>query len=312
MPTPSQLSNHPVDLRRIRHFLALAETLNFGRAAQRLHMAQPPLSVSIRKLENELGTRLFLRTPAGVTLTPSGEAMLPHARRLLLQAAQIAQLAQGAAAGTAGRLQIGFVGSAAWGMLQRLIPTYRARYPGVTVNLREDTAANIIQLLDGHELDVGLVRTPLLHSTQLKLQVLESDEFVVALPRDNPLARKTRLRLGDLADQSFVMHGITQGPGLRSAVMMLCQQAGFVPHVTQEATQIQTVLALVESGLGVALIPSVMQRYVSKKIAYRRLVGLREMSAIGLAVAYRGDGESPAALNFRRVAFKEYLGSVPE
>ncbi|MBH2019129.1 MAG: LysR family transcriptional regulator [Burkholderiales bacterium] len=264
-----------MDLRRIRHFVVLAETLNFRRAAERLQMAQPPLSVSIRKLEAELGAKLFSREPGGVLLTPSGRAVLVNARKLLFHGHQLSETARSALDGTGGSLQIGFVGSATHGMLQRLIPVFRAEYPGVELLLREATSVSIIRQLEDRALDIGLVRVP-------------------------------PLRLSDMAQESFVMYAATHAAGLHSAALLACQQAGFIPRVSQQAVQVQTVLALVESGLGVALVPSVMQRYISDRIVYRSLLDVLPQAAAGLALAYMEETGSAAAARFRQLATREF------
>lgn len=295
-----------MDLRRIRHFVVLAETLNFRRAAERLCMAQPPLSVSIQKLEAELGTKLFARSSGGVVLTRSGEAALVEARRLLFHGNQFMQTARSADDGTGGALHIGFVGSAAGSMLQRLIPRFRADFPGVELILREATSARIVELIEEDALDIGLVRTPLLLSSTATLLPLERDYFIAALPQANRLINKSILRVADLANESFVMYTRTEAAGLHSAAMLTCQQAGFLPNITQEAVQIQTVLALVESGLGVALVPSVMERFVSSKIVYRRFTDVPAAAEIGLAILYRPDMETQAAERFRMLASQEY------
>lgn len=293
-----------MDLRRIRHFVVLAETLNFRRAAERLHMAQPPLSVSIKNLEAQLGTKLFTRAPSGVTLTASGRAALVEARRLLFHGSQFEQIAHSASEGTGGALQVGFVGSTTFGMLQKLIPLYRTEYPGVELILREATSARIVHMLEEDALDIGLVRTPLLQSTKARLLPLEYDNFIVALPRGNRLAEKSLLSTAELADESFIMYSRTEAAGLYTSAMLVCQHAGFLPRVTQEAVQIQTVLALVESGLGVALVPSVMRRFASDKIVYRELLDFPAVAAIGLSLLYRPETESPAAKRFRDLALR--------
>ena len=309
----ARLSPAPtMDLRRIRHFVVLAETLNFRKAAERLFMAQPPLSVSIQKLEAELGTKLFTRDSSGVALTASGRAALAEARRVLFHNEQFVQMAGSAADGTGGRLHVGFVGSASFGMLQRLVPLYRAQYPGVELILREATSNAILQQIEGDELDVGLVRTPLLQSTRARLTPLGQDCFVAALPRGNPLADRAELALADLAHESFVMYTRSFAAGLHGAAMLACQAAGFVPRIAQEATQVQTVLAMVESGLGVALVPSVMQRFTSAKIVFRTLVNLPEAAAIGMALAWRPEMESAAAQRFRQLAVRELERSAQD
>ena len=302
----------PMDLRRIRHFVTLAETLNFHRAAERLHMAQPPLTVSIQKLEAELGTKLFLRESTGVSLTPSGRAVLIEAKKLLFHGNQLCESAQSALDGTGGTLQIGFVGSATYGMLQKLLPLFRAEYPGIELILREATSVAIMQQLEDNALDIGLVRVPLLQPSKATLVQLERDEYIAALPRGNALTEKVQLQLSDLADQSFVMYAPTHAAGLHSTAMLACQQAGFIPRVTQQAVQVQTLLALVESGLGVALVPSIMQRFVSDRIVYRPFVDFPSAASIGLALAYMAETESPATNRFRKLASRAFPPSSPK
>ena len=299
-------SAKPIDLRRIRLFVVLAETLNFRRAAERLNMAQPLLSVSIQKLEAELGTKLFAREPSGVSLTSGGRAVLAEARKLLFHGNQLSEVAKNVLDGTGGTLQVGFVGSTTYGMLQKLLSLFRTAYPGVELILREATSVSIVQQLADRALDVGLVRVPLLQASRATLVLLERDEFMAALPRGSALAGKGPLRLADMAGEPFVMYAPTNAAGLHAAAMLACQQAGFMPTVSQQAIQIQTVLALVESGLGVALVPSVMQRYISDKIVYRPLVDVSTASTIGLALAYMADTESPAAGHFRQLAEREF------
>lgn len=293
-----------MELRRIRHFVVLAETLNFRRAAERLHMAQPPLSVSIQKLESELGTKLFVRETTGVSLTPSGKVVLKEARKMLFYEEQIVSAARDSMSGTGGTLHIGFVGTTTFGMLQRLIPLFRAEYPGVELVLKEAASVSIIQQLEDGALDIGLIRTPLHEPTDATLVQLEQDLFIAALPKGHPLAKQDSLKLRDLANEFFVMYAQGVAAGLRSAAMLACQHAGFVPRISQQATQVQTLLALVESGLGVALVPSVMRRYVSDRIVYRELSDLIPSAAIGLSWAYMAQTESPAAARFRELALR--------
>lgn len=297
-----------MDLRRIRHFVVLAETLNYRRAAERLHMAQPPLTVSIQKLEAELGLKLFERSSSGVALTPAGRAILGEARRLMFHGAQLQAVSRDILEGTGGTLHVGFVGTTTYGMLQRLLPQFRAQYPGVQLVLREATSVAILDQLEDHALDVGLVRTPLLQGTQASLFTLETDAFVAALPRGHALADRGPLRLSELAGEPFVMYNATAATGLHSAAMLACQSAGFVPRISQEAVQVQTLLALVESGTGVALVPSVMQRYGSDRLVYRPLEDLPEAAAVGVALACMKDSEIPAATRFREVALRTFVG----
>jgi DNA-binding transcriptional LysR family regulator len=295
-----------VDLKRIHQFVILAETLNFRRAAERLNMAQPPLSVSIQKLEEDLGTKLFIRSTGGVSLTRSGQAILKEARELLFHGSQLRETAKGVRDGTGGALQVGFVGSATYGLLQKLLPLFRAEYPGVELVLHEATSVDILQQLEDRALDVGLVRVPLVQASRATLVLLENDEYVAALPRGNRLSSKGTLKLSEMAAESFIMYAPTHAAGLHATTMLACQQAGFVPQVVQQATQIQTILALVESGLGVALVPSVMRRFISDRIIYRRLEDLPPDASIGLALACMTDSESSAAGRFRKLSLQAF------
>lgn len=300
--TQAASEGRPLDLRRIRQFVVLAETLNFRRAAQRLHIAQPPLSVSIQKLEAELGTRLFERGgAAGVCLTPSGQAALAQARRLLQHNAQFIAAAQAAASGEAGALRVGFVGSSTHGVLQRIVRSFRAGHPGVELILQEATSIGIVQRVEEGSLDIGLVRTPLLQATQARLQPLLSEPFVAALPRGHALEHQARLTLQALAGESFVFYKRTNAAGLHAMALLACQQAGFMPRITQEATQVQTVLSLVDSGLGIALVPSVVQYSAYPHVAYRPLSGLSPSLDLGLALL-SSEAPIPSARRFVQVA----------
>lgn len=297
-----------MDLRRVKHFVVLAETLNFRRAAERLHMSQPPLTVSIQKFETELGTRLFDRGNNGVTLTPAGRAVLAEARKILFHGGQISEMARSAVDGTGGTLKVGFVGTSTWGVLQKIVPLFRAQYPGVELILHEATSINIVREVEDRVLDVGIVRTPLLASTDVTLTTLERHDFMVALPRGHALSTKGSLHLKELAAESFLMYAPVSAAGLHSAAMLACQHAGFVPRISQQGVQVQTLLALVESGLGVALVPSLMQRYQSERVIYRPLVDLPPSAATTLALAHIAGSESAATARFLEMAIRSYGG----
>lgn len=291
-----------LDLKRLRQFVVLAETLNFRRAAERLHMAQPPLSVAIQKLENELGARLLERGgTGGVWLTPAGQAALEEARRLLFHNTQLLASVRATTMGTGGRLRVGFVGSTTHGVLQRIVRQFRAEFPAVELILKEATSVRIAERVDHGELDVGLVRTPLMVSAQAQLTPLLTERFVAALPLGNSLANKPDLRLEELSGESFVFYARGDAAGLQAMAMLACQQAGFLPRITQEATQVQTVLSLVESGLGVALVPSIMQNSPNPRVAYRTITDISPAAVIGLALILP-DMPNPAAPNFRQIA----------
>ncbi|MBB1632501.1 MULTISPECIES: LysR family transcriptional regulator [Cupriavidus] len=295
-----------LDFRRIQHFVVLAETLNFSRAADRLHMAQPPLSVSIRKLESELGAALFVRRPQGVSLTPTGNLLLPHARKIISDSNQLFEIARDAAVGARGTLRIGFVGSSTYGTLQRVLSPFREKFPNVQLVLREATSARIVREVGHGEMDIGLVRTPLLLASSVALIELERDALVVALPIDNPLVHKPHLSVADLAHESFIMYSSADAVGLYTAATLTCEKGGFLPRIAQEAIQIQTVLSLVESGLGVALVPSVVTRHTSDQLVYRRFDVVPSTAHVGLALAYLPDNENAAVRNFCDLALQSF------
>jgi len=274
-----------MNLRQLKQFVALAETGNFHKAAERMHMAQPPLSVSIRKLEEELGAPLFLRTPTGVQLTAEGRAMLEDARRTIHHAQQCRQAVAATLHGEGGTLRIGIIGSATYNLLPRLVPTFRQCYPKVDLEFSESTTSKILQDVEAHHLDLGLVRMPVLESQSCLLTTLEEDEFIAAVPASSPLAQLPRIALAQLADEPFIMYDKSKSPNLFAVAMMRCQQCGFTPRITQQAMQVQTILSLVESGLGVAIVPSVARRYISRGVRFLSLSDTLQSLKLGIALA---------------------------
>lgn len=295
-----------LDLRRIRHFVVLAETLNYRKASQLLHMTQPPLTVSIQKLEAELGVRLFERDAKGVQLTRAGQATLAEARRILQHAEAFAEMAALAESGRAGQLRIGFTGSATQGVLQRLVPRFRAEFPRVELVLREGSSMGIVQSLATGDIDVGFLWTPVLKPMGAEFQILKRDTLVAALPAGHRLANQEQLRLADLAGEPFVMYDALQAEGMRSVCMMACQRAGFVPRAAQEAIQVRTVLTLVETGLGVALVPGMARGVGGDGVAFRPLADLAGQDLIGLALAYRPQASHPTVEALRALAAREF------
>lgn len=288
-----------MDLRQLRYFSVLAETLNFHRAAERLNISQPPLTVAIRKLEAELGAQLFERGTRGVRLTAAGKAALDPAREALAQAQMVRDAVLQGGKGELGRLRVGFVGSAVSERLPRVITAYRQQFPRVELDLEETTSAEIVEALEARHLDVGLVRLPVMRRVALTLEVIEDDELVAAVPADHVLGRRKSIALAELASQPFIIHGPVSV--LHTTTILACQKAGFVPRVAQEATQVQTILSLVQSGLGVGLVPARMARFAPENV---RLMPLAEPIAIEMGIAFRPDAE-PLVRNFVAVARRQ-------
>ncbi|HEU4922893.1 MAG TPA: LysR family transcriptional regulator [Burkholderiales bacterium] len=259
------------DLRQLRYFIAVAEALHFGRAAAALHISQPPLSRSIVELEDRVGTRLLARTRRRVELTPEGARFLVDARRVLWQLEQAVLEVRGIAAGTTGRLRIGFVSLADYGVLPRLLKTYKAMRPGVTLALREMLSPEQAAALVAGELDFGLLLPPVAGASFEHL-VVQRERFVVALPARHALARRPgRVALRELREEAFVMVPRDIAPGLYDIVAALAARAGFSPRVAQEAIQMQTVVSLVSSGLGVAVVPGSIANLGRRGVIYREL-----------------------------------------
>lgn len=286
-----------MELRQMRYFVALAETQNFHRAAERLNMSQPPLTVAIRKLEAELGAALFIRGPRGVTLTAAGAAGLEIARATLAQADRFREAVHQGNAGERGRLRVGFVGSATFELLPRIIPIFRRRYPLVELVLEEAASADIARCLCAGDMDVGLVRLPLMESAAIDTQVIDRDALYAAVPEASRFARTDCVSLSDLAGEPFILQ--SRISVLHSTALMACHEAGFTPQVAQEATQLSAVLSLVRSGLGVALVPASAEKSVPQGV---RLLRLERRVPINMGVALPHRKASRLAHNFAEIA----------
>jgi len=258
------------ELRQLRHFIAVAEHLHFGRAAQALHLTQPPLSRSIQDLERRLGARLLARTRRKVELTPEGARFLAEAKRLLAQLERALLEVGSMAAGAGGRLRLGFVSLADFGVLPDLLKAFKAARPGVALALREMLSPEQAAALAAGDLDFGLLLPPV--AGDLEHLVVQRERFVAALPARHRLARRGgRLAVRELAEEAFVMAPREIAPGLHDVVALLTARAGFSPRVAQEAIQMQTVVSLVSSGLGVAIVPASVANLGRRGVAYREI-----------------------------------------
>jgi DNA-binding transcriptional LysR family regulator len=263
-----------IDLRPLRQFVVLAEELHFGRAAQRLHMTQPPLTQSLQQLERKLGARLFDRTQRSVALSPAGAALLPEARRLLQAADDLPRLAQAAAAGLSGRLRLAFVSSIAYGPLPAWLRTFRSEQPDVALLLREATLDVQLQAFEAGEIDAGFV----LHAEGAAPPGLVAwralrEPLVMALPELHPLAGQRSLSFKRAAAEPLVIFPRTIAPSLFDAIVGHYRAQGATPHIAQEAIQMQTIVNLVSAGIGVAWVPASMMQLQRPGVVYRPLTG---------------------------------------
>jgi DNA-binding transcriptional LysR family regulator len=261
---------NPPDLRRLRYFVAVAEELHFGRAARRLNLSQPPLSVQIRTLEREVGTPLLIRTQRRVELTEAGRVLLDDARRLLEQAEAAVVHVRRAAAGAIGRLAIGFVSTVDYSILPPLIRRFRQKRPGIALKLLELTGDRQQALLQSGELDLGLSILPS-PTAGLTMRPVFREPLIAAVPANHRLAGRRRTALRSLAQEPFIQFPRELAPGLYDLAIAACQKAGFTPHLAQEAIQMQTILGLVAAGLGVALVPQCMSKLQRPDVRYLAL-----------------------------------------
>lgn len=288
-----------MDLRQLQQFVAVAEAQSFRAAAERLFMAQPPLSVALRKLEDEVGTPLFERSSRGVKLTVAGESALVAARKCLADAEEVLLAARTAADGKRGELSIGFTGSATFGLVPLTIRDFRHGFPGIRLRLQEMTNAELLSKVQAGQLDVGFVRIPASRPPEVQFEVLEKDVFCVALPPDHPLAQRKAIALSDLANQEFIGYVPSAVGGLHAACNALLRAADVAPRITQEVVQVATAIGLVGSGIGIALVPAANTRYYTANVAYRPLRDLPKSAFIGIALVFRPANVNPAVHHFR-------------
>ncbi len=280
-----------MELRHLRYFVAVAEERHFGRAAARLHMAQPPLSQQIRRFEAELGEPLLYRTTRSVELSPAGEVLLERSREILAAVDAAVDDARRAARGEYGRLAIGFTGSSTYEMLPSLAAALRSELPGVVLDLRGEllTPAQVARLIDG-TLDLGLLRPPV-HDRDLNTEVLRSEPLIAVLPESHPLADSDAVPLEQLSGEPFITYPSHFRSVLHDAVEDACAAHGFKPLAAHEVAETATLVSFVAAGLGVSLVPASVRHMTVRGAAYRPLA--EDSTQVELAVAWRRDDDRP-------------------
>lgn len=288
-----------IELRHLRYFVAVAEELHFGRAARRLGMAQPPLSLQIRRLESELGVQLLERTNRRVELTAAGRFLLDESRRILTDVAHVADATRRAARGETGSLTVAFASSVMFLSLPRMIRRFREQFPGVHLELRElPTGSQLVALRTG-DLDVGFLRQPP-PDQHLRTETVIREPLVIAVSRRHPLATRPRLTLAELANDDFVMFPQDLAPGLHAQVLAVCAEAGINPRIVQVSRELYTTVSLVESGMGVTIIPASVRKMGWRGVKY---FPIRSSTAVTrIDAAWRVDNESPVVAAFLDIA----------
>jgi DNA-binding transcriptional LysR family regulator len=281
-----------MELRHLRYFVTVAEELHFGRAAERLHMSQPPLSMQIRALEEEIGVRLLNRTQRHVSLTQAGNVFLQEARQILARLEQAVLTTRRAERGEIGELAVGFISVANYNVLPGLLRDFRRKYPMVNLTLKEATTDTQIEDLLNGRIDVGLVLPPIA-SAAIESAAIVREPLIAALPERHPAAARTgKISLAALADSPFILFPRHMAPGLYDDIVSFCRTADFSPRVEQEAIQMQTIVSLVSAELGVALMPASLQNLQRTGVVYR---AIRESGPLTeIHVAWRRDDALPA------------------
>jgi DNA-binding transcriptional LysR family regulator len=253
-----------IDLKQLKYFLAVAEEKSFSRAAERLHISQPPLSQQIMKLESELGVKLFARTTRTFELTVAGKALMNEASELLAKMRMTIDTIRQIDRGEVGRLRVGIVGSAMWGPIPSLLEEFQTKFPRVTWTLHELGPTQQYEALRAKQIDVGFWREPKLDEDDLKADNLRQElcfreDVCVAINEHHPLAKQEAIELMDIADEPMLTLTLEKSSFPRYLVQC-CVKAGFQPTIFQEASEPQTLLAMVGAGLGVALLPETTSR----------------------------------------------------
>lgn len=291
-----------IELRHLRYFTAVAEELHFGRAAQRLHIAQPPLSQQIRKLEQMLGYPLFDRTSRSVALTAAGAVFFERAQRTLRNLQRDVEEARSVGRGEVGSLHIGFVGSAMLTALPAIFRRYREAYPDVRLHLHESFTSKVVEGLQNGTLDAGLLRDS--DPTEgLIATPIFTERFIAVLPAAHPRARQRSLSAVALRDEPFVYYPRSAGHRAFEKPLALCEEHGFRPHIVQEASHWLTILRLIGAGLGVSIAPSCVRQIAAPDVAciplQRSRTGTDAMSQIEMA--WREGESRPIVARFQAV-----------
>lgn len=298
-----------LDLRRLQYFVTVAETLHFGRAAARLHIAQPPLSRHIAMLEQELGVKLFERTSRRVALTAAGAQLQRDAHQLLSSLEEMPNRVRAASRGVIGEVKLGFTMYAANSFLPELVRRFREQYPAVNIVLHERLPQELAAQLLDNKLDVGIT---LQGETGPGLETwgVWQERLCVALPAGHPGANAPILHLHELRDEAFIVVSRDTTRVLHDAVIRSCRAAGFEPNVLLETHLQQTIVSLVAEGLAVALVPDSMRRVCMEGLVYRPLANAPLIEQV-VAMAPGNRNPSASAMAEFAASISRERGKIP-
>lgn len=284
-----------VEIRHLRYFIAVAKESNFSRAAEKLHMSQPPLSQQIQKLEEDLGVNLIERGTRPVRLTEAGKFFYQQAQAVVDQFDQFLDKTQKMAQGEEGTLTVAFVSSSTYELMPRILRTFRKLFPGVSLNLIEKNTPQQLESLRNKQINLGIGR-PFLEDADIASDWILDESIVVAVPSEHPWAHKTSVSLTALANEDMINFYWSHEPSFGTFVMTTCRQAGFEPRIVQRTGELQTALGLVCAGIGVALLPASVEHTSREGVKY---IPLKKPSpTISMVAAYRKDDSSPILKRF--------------
>jgi DNA-binding transcriptional LysR family regulator len=284
-----------IELRHLECFIAVAEELSFARAAERLHLSQPPVSRHIKQLEDELGVELFTRTTRSVQLTNAGSVYLNEARAICAQMSKGVQAARMAARGEVGELTLGYEASSAYDALPRALKVFRDQFPAIEVTLTQMDTDEQAQALKESRIDLGFVVPPI-HDRSLHAETVTRERLLLALPSDHRLAQKRSIDLSALASESFILSPRSKRCGLYDQVIRVCRGAGFSPKVVQEANEMQIMLGFIAAGIGITLLPAHAAHLQRPGVTFRPI--LPKSACVELALAWRREEGSPVIRAF--------------
>ena len=291
-----------MELRQIRSFLSIAETLHFGRTAELIHLSQPALSLQIKALEEEVGVRLFERNRRKTTLTAAGLAFRDDAAAALSQLEQAMRSARLAANGKLGLLRIGFISTVGSEIVPNIVRQFRESNPEVEFSLRAIPTADQVQMLESGSLDIGFFRLPIGGHSALDVVTVHRERFVLVVPASHKLAKRKRVRLSEVSGQNFVLYERTYAPGFHDLIFGMLRDAGIVPNISQTAAELSMLISLVDAHMGVAILPLSAVKHSVASVVACDILDRIPMSEIGMAV--RQGTRAPVIDNFRSFALK--------
>lgn len=284
-----------IELRTLQYFVAVAEELNFGRAASRLQIAQPPLSRQIQRLERELGVELFQRLNRRIELTPAGRVLFQEAQLILAQVEEAIAITQRAGRGETGQLTIGFEGSFSYDIMPRAIKAFQDQYPEVELTVHEMTTGKQEQALLEKQIDLGFIVLPI-DDSALSVETVLREKLVLVVPETHPLATQTQVGMADLDGEALVVGPYEKGCGLYLQILQSFAETGVHPRIVQSTREIQMLLGFVAAGLGISLLPAASQYFQRPGVVYRSLP--LPVPEIELAIAWRSENPSPILQHF--------------